>query len=92
MAGYSELLKSRPLQSPDDKSRRYISMILDSAKRMGILIDDLLSFSRIGRAETRVTMVSLEQLVKEVQAEVRRETEDRIVTWKIGPLPNLYGD
>jgi light-regulated signal transduction histidine kinase (bacteriophytochrome) len=84
--------KSRPLQSPDDKSRRYISMILDSAKRMGILIDDLLSFSRIGRAETRVTMVSLEQLVKEVQAEVRRETEDRIVTWKIGPLPGLYGD
>ena len=43
-----------------------MTMILESAKRMGDLIDDLLAFSRIGRAETQKTMVSLEQLVKEV--------------------------
>jgi light-regulated signal transduction histidine kinase (bacteriophytochrome) len=92
MAGYTELLQKAAGASIDDKGRRYIATILDSAKRMGMLIDDLLSFSRIGRAETRVTMVSLEQLVKEVQAEVWRETENREVTWKIGQLPDLYGD
>jgi PAS domain S-box-containing protein len=92
MAGYTELLKKAAGDSLDDKSRRYIAMILDSAKRMGVLIDDLLSFSRIGRAETRVTMVSLEQLVKEIQAEAWRETEGRNVTWKIGSLPDLFGD
>jgi PAS domain S-box-containing protein len=92
MAGYTELLKKAAAGSLDDKSRRYIGMILDSAKRMGMLIDDLLSFSRIGRAETRVTMVSLEQLVKEIQAEAGREKGGRNVTWKIGPLPDLYGD
>jgi len=92
MAGYTELLQKSAAASLDDKGRRYIATILDSAKRMGMLIDDLLSFSRIGRAETRVTMVSLEQLVKEVQAEVWRETENRDVTWKIGALPDVYGD
>jgi PAS domain S-box-containing protein len=92
MAGYTELLQKSVATSLDDKGRRYIGTILDSAKRMGMLIDDLLSFSRIGRAETRVTMVSLEQLVKEVQTEVWRETENRDLTWKIGRLPDLYGD
>jgi light-regulated signal transduction histidine kinase (bacteriophytochrome) len=36
--------------------------------------------------------VSLEQLVREVQNEVWRETEGRNMTWKIGRLPDLYGD
>jgi light-regulated signal transduction histidine kinase (bacteriophytochrome) len=59
---------------------------------MGDLIDDLLAFSRIGRAETQKTMVGLEQLVKEALSEVRPETDGRNVDWKIGALPNLYGD
>jgi light-regulated signal transduction histidine kinase (bacteriophytochrome) len=92
MVGYTELLQKGASSSLDDKGRRYMMMILESAKRMGTLIDDLLAFSRIGRAETRETMVSLEQLVKEVQNEVWQETEGRNMTWKIGPLPNLYGD
>jgi light-regulated signal transduction histidine kinase (bacteriophytochrome) len=66
--------------------------ILEAAKQMGTLIDDLLAFSRIGRAETRETMVSLDQLVKEVQSEVLHETEGRNITWKVGALPDLYGD
>src|SRR5262249_11981007 len=92
MVGYTELLQKSSSQSLDDKGRRYMSLILDSAKRMGTLIDDLLAFSRIGRAETRETMVSLEQLVREVQGEVCGETDGRNVTWKIGALPDLYGD
>lgn len=92
VAGFAELLQKTAGANLDDRSRRYVSMIQDSARRMGMLIDDLLSFSRIGRAETRVTMVSLEQLVKEIQGELWRETEERNVTWKIGALPDLYGD
>src|SRR5262249_3192926 len=76
----------------EEKGRRYVTMILEAAKRMGALIDDLLAFSRIGRAETRESMVSLDHLVKEVQNEVWRETEGRNLQWKIGPLPDLYGD
>jgi len=92
MVGFTELLQKSASSQVDEKGRRFIMMILESAKRMGTLIDDLLAFSRIGRAETRETMVSLEQLVKEVQNELGREMEGRNMTWKIGPLPDLYGD
>ena len=92
MAGYAELLQKNASSVLDEKSRRYMTMILESAKRMGDLIDDLLAFSRIGRAETQKTMVSLEQLVKEALNEVRPETDERNMGWRIGPLPNLYGD
>ena len=92
MAGYAELLQKNASSILDEKSRRYMMMILESAKRMGDLIDDLLAFSRIGRAETRMTMVSLEQLVKEALSEVQQETDGRNMGWRIGALPNLYGD
>jgi PAS domain S-box-containing protein len=92
MAGYAELLQKNAASILDEKSRRYMMMILESAKRMGDLIDDLLAFSRIGRAETRMTMVSLEQLVKEALSEVQQETDGRNMGWRIGALPNLYGD
>ena len=92
IAGYAELLQKSASSTLDEKGRRYMATILESAKRMGTLIDDLLGFARIGRAETRESTVSLERLVKEVQSEVCQETEGRNVTWKIGPLPDLYGD
>jgi PAS domain S-box-containing protein len=92
MVGFTELLQKGAASKVDDKGRRYMTMILESAKKMGTLIDDLLAFSRIGRAETRESMVSMERLVREVQNEVWRDTEGRNMTWKIGQLPDLYGD
>jgi light-regulated signal transduction histidine kinase (bacteriophytochrome) len=59
---------------------------------MGNLIDDLLAFSRIGRAETKKTKVDLKQLVEEVVAEIGQDTRSRDIAWKIGALPVCYGD
>jgi signal transduction histidine kinase len=92
MVGYSELLQRQASSLLDEKSQRFIQTILESAKRMGNLIDDLLAFSRIGRAETRKTEMDLEQLVKEVVAEIRQDTKSRDIAWKIGALPVCYGD
>ncbi len=90
--GYSELLQKHASSSLDEKSRRYIQTILESSRRMGKLIDDLLGFSRIGRAETKKTLVSLDQLVKEAVAEIGQDTSERDIVWKIDPLPVCYGD
>jgi signal transduction histidine kinase len=92
MVGYSELLQRQASSLLDEKSQRFIRTILDSAKRMGSLIDDLLAFSRIGRAETKKTKVDLDQLVGEVVAEIRQDSKDRDIAWKIGALPVCYGD
>jgi len=92
VVGFSELLQRHASSVLDDKSRRYMQTILESAKRMGNLIDDLLGFSRIGRAETKKTAVNLDQLVREVVAELGQETNGRDIAWKIGALPACYGD
>lgn len=92
MAGFSELLQKNSASVLDDKSKRYIGVILESAKKMGTLIDDLLGFSRIGRAETSKTTVNLAQLVEEALSEVRRDLGDRKIVWKVDKLPAAYGD
>src|SRR6516164_1974136 len=92
VVGYSELLQRQASSLLDDRSRRYLQTIDNAAKRMGNLIDDLLGFSRIGRAETRKTLVNLEQLVREVVKELEQETSSRDIAWQIGALPVCYGD
>jgi light-regulated signal transduction histidine kinase (bacteriophytochrome) len=92
MVGYAELLQKHEASTVDDTGREYMMSILDSAKRMGDLIDDLLAFSRIGRAETQKTTVNLEHLLKEALSELRQDTEGRNIVWRIGALPAVYGD
>jgi PAS domain S-box-containing protein len=92
IVGYAELLQKNAASILDPKGHRYMMTILESAKRMGALIDDLLAFSRIGRTESRQATVSLEQLVREVRSELGQETDERRITWKVGSLPDLYGD
>jgi PAS domain S-box-containing protein len=92
MAGFTELLRKNAGSVLDEKSQRYVTMIMESAQRMGSLIDDLLAFSRIGRAETHKALVSLEQLVQEALTEVRQEAEGRRIVWRVGTLPAWYGD
>jgi PAS domain S-box-containing protein len=92
MAGFTELLQKNMTSLLNEKSQRYVMMILESAHRMGNLIDDLLAFSRISRTETHKTAVSLEQLVNEALIEVRQDTGGRKITWRVGGLPAWYGD
>jgi PAS domain S-box-containing protein len=92
MAGYAQLLQKKISSALDEKCNHYVLMILDSAKRMGNLIDDLLAFSRIGRAETQKTLFSVAQVVSEALSEVRQDAEGRNIAWKVGSLPDFYGD
>jgi signal transduction histidine kinase len=92
IVGFAELLGQHAATALDEKSRGYTTTILDAGNRMGALIDDLLAFSRIGRAETRASTVSLRDLVHEVVEEMRHEMAGRTVSWHIGDLPDLYCD
>jgi PAS domain S-box-containing protein len=92
MAGFAELLRKSTATSLNEKNARYVTMILEAANRMGSLIDDLLAFSRIGRAEAHYSILSLEQLVQEAVAEVCQDAKERKISWKLNPLPEWYGD
>jgi len=94
IVGYAELLQKKASSLLDEKSHHYMKMILESSKRMGNLIDDLLAFSRIGRAEAKNTTVDLEQLVKE--ASVAKASESMAIfsnaafDWEKCAIHNLY--
>jgi light-regulated signal transduction histidine kinase (bacteriophytochrome) len=92
MDGFIRLLKKHAWASLDDRNQRYLGIISDSARQMGLLIDDLLAFSRVGRAELQLRPVSLQQLVQEAMQELREETQERSIDWKIGQLPEVMGD
>ena len=92
VVGYAELLQKQTASTLDEKAGHYLKTILEAARRMGTLIDDLLGFSRIGRAETKKVAVDLEQLVAQVVAELAQYTGGRDIAWKIGALPSCHGD
>ena len=92
VAAYAELLQKTASSVLDERSRRYVANLLESAKKMGTLIDDLLAFSRIGRVETRMTLVSLGELLREVLRDIEPETAGRDIAWKVETLPSVHGD
>ena len=90
--GFVELLGKHAAASLDEKGRRHLATISTAARRMGALIDDLLAFSRMGRAEMHRTSVNLTALTDEVVRELRGDAQGRRVEWKIGELPTVQGD
>jgi len=90
--GFADLLQKHAAATLDDKTRRYLKTISESAKQMGTLVDDLLAFSRVGRAEMRMTAVHLDELVKDVLKDMRPDTQNRNIAWIISALPEVYGD
>jgi light-regulated signal transduction histidine kinase (bacteriophytochrome) len=92
MAGFMELLQKRSWSQMDETNRHYMTIISESSKRMGMLIDDLLAFSRIGRSEMRTVVIRVKKLVQEAIRELREDAKERDIAWKIGDLPDIYGD
>ena len=90
--GFVDLLNSRVAEGLDDKSRHYLQVITEAAQKMGTLIDNLLAFSRMGRAEIMKTKVDLTVLVRDTVKELAEEVRDRELEWEIAPLPQVFGD
>jgi PAS domain S-box-containing protein len=90
--GFIELLQMEIAESLDEQEQHYMMAISDSAKRMGSLIDDLLSFSRMGRNEMSKMQVDLVKLVQEVIREFEPEAKGRTINWQISNLPVVTGD
>ena len=91
-SGFVSLLEKHAGASLDEKGRRYLETIGKASQKMGRLIDDLLSFSRMGRVEMRRQPVSMEGLVRDVRQELAADTQGRDIQWKVGALPEVLGD
>jgi ABC-type amino acid transport substrate-binding protein/nitrogen-specific signal transduction histidine kinase len=92
VAGFVQLLQGQAQAQLDETGRRYLDVIAGAAAKMGALIDDLLSFSRTGRAQMRLETVPLAALVDECRRELEPETRGRSIDWRIGELPEVTAD
>ncbi|MBH1592311.1 PAS domain-containing protein [Stenotrophomonas maltophilia] len=100
VAGFSDKLSRHLGESADEKSLHYLGVISSSARRMATLIDDLLVYSRLGRAAMRQQAVDMQSLVSDtramldsnLQAEAESSGQVHHVEWNIAPLPIVVAD
>ena len=90
--GFLELLQNKAAAKLDEQSRHYMDTISGAANKMGLLIDDLLSFSRMGRHAMSLQPVDLAPLVRKIIAEFKPDTVGRTIDWRVGDLPTVSAD
>jgi len=90
--GFARILLEDHGAGMDGEAKRVLGVIDENTRRMGQLIDDLLSFSRLGRKELETARVDMAELVRGVVEEVRRHAGDRPLEITVGSLPPARGD
>lgn len=90
IAGYSALLAERETNL-DQTSKHYLDQILDTTVSAGQLVDNLLSFSHLGRVQLERMRVDMNKLLIEAKR-VCEQDQERTVDWQIGALLPAYGD
>jgi PAS domain S-box-containing protein len=90
--GFVEMLQNDAGPSLSPGSLDLLATISEAAKRMGDLIDDLLAFSRVGRAELKQTNVNLDELLRDTLTDFKSDIKERNITWSIHPLPCVLAD
>ncbi|MDN3654080.1 PAS domain S-box protein [Ferruginibacter paludis] len=73
----------------DDNGKKYIDFAVDGAKRMRLIILDLLEFSRIGRMEHELENIDLSGLIDEILVLFRKQVEEKNAVINVAPLPLL---
>ena len=92
IVGFAQLLERATADRLDDKARGQLTIIKEAAERGGQLVDDLLAFSRLGRAQVAKRRVDLERIVSDVRAELASEMGDAHVRWDVARLPQVDAD
>jgi len=90
--GFSKLFEEEYGVGLPDQARHYVARIRDGTRRMGQMVDDLLSLSRVGRQELRVQMTGLNSLVDEVRRDLEPEIAGRDIAWNVESLPFIECD
>jgi light-regulated signal transduction histidine kinase (bacteriophytochrome) len=90
--GFAEILKEEYYDQLPEKAKNYLDTISDSAKKMNILIDDLIKLSRTNRIELKKSMLKMNQVLDDALSEVQPLLENRKVDINISTLPEVIGD
>ncbi len=92
IVGFSNLLMESGEDNPLETRQRFLANIKDSARLAGKLVDDLLSFSQMGRAALRPVAVNMNDLVKGAIDRLAADYAGRRIEWQVAELPQISAD
>ena len=92
VASFTQLLERRYKGQLDERADQYIAFAVDGAKRMQVLINDLLAFSRVGRLTREHAEIDGDDLVKQALANLSVAIEETDAEVTVDELPRISGD
>jgi len=92
VASFCQLLERRYRGQLDERADQYIHFAVDGAKRMQVLINDLLAFSRVGRLTREQLVVDGGEIVAQAIANLATVVEETGAEITVGPLPSVRGE
>jgi PAS domain S-box-containing protein len=92
MDGYVRMLKEDFAERLDAEGNRLLDVVSSEAKRMGQLIDDLLTFSRLGREQMDSTNIDMTALAGAVFENLNYAASESAPRFELKPLPAAEGD
>ena len=92
VASFSQLLQRRYAGQLDARADQYIEFAVDGAKRMQVLINDLLAYSRVGRSEREPALVSSDAALTQARANLAEQIEETGATIETGHLPLVLAE
>ena len=90
--GYSRMILRKHAGCLDEDGLAKFNVIRANTQRMSLLIDDLLAFSRLGKAHLSSARLDMDHMVRETWEEIRAANPDRSMKLTIGALPPAAGD
>jgi signal transduction histidine kinase len=90
--GYSQVLLEDYGDQLNDEGKRNLDIIIKNAKKMGALIDDLLTFSRVGKQNLTKVFLNMNALLESVVNDFMNQPQKNEVEFRINPLQIAEGD
>lgn len=90
--GFLGLLEERLSGKLDEKSQDFFKKVSDAAKKLGLMIAELMKLSRINRTVINLNIINLNDIVNETLLELKPMFPNRNIEWKLKLLPEIKAD
>jgi PAS domain S-box-containing protein len=90
--GYTNILLTEYENRLDEEGKRLFRIIYSSASQMGVLIDDLLKFSRIGKSSMTSLLIDMKIIAMTVFDEMNPKIDNRVIKLNISKLIKAHAD
>lgn len=92
VASYLQLIERRYGEKLDDDAKQFIAYAVDGARRMHVLIHDLLEYSRVGTQGAAFATIDLNDTLEDVKRNLKVAIEEQQAQVTSDPLPRVRGD